>query len=107
MISLQVGGAGPRLANCCFEIELTLYTGQTEIVETTNDAGDGDDFLARERAALGDDADQFATPGDRVAKVEDDDDDLLGGGHTQNNATSEEFSGFESSFPAIDTQNEV
>lgn len=106
MISLQVGGAGPRMANCCLEIVLTIYIGQTEVVET-NDAGDGDDFLARERAALGDDADQFATPGDRVAMVEDADDDLLGGGQTQNNATSEEFSGFESSFPAIDTQNEV
>lgn len=74
----------------------------------TNGGGDSEDFLARERAILGDDADQFATPNDRAAVVEDADDDLLGGGdHQQTTAASEDISGFESSFPAIDTQNEV
>jgi hypothetical protein len=41
--------------------------------------------------------------------VEDGDDDLLGGGDTsfQANVGGEEISGFESSFPAIDTSNDV
>lgn len=78
--------------------------GQTEVVN--NDAADTDDFLARERAALGDDADQFATPNDQAATVEDD--DLLGGDdYVPQQGGSAEISGFESSFPAIDTQNEV
>lgn len=78
--------------------------GQTEVVN--NDAADADDFLARERAALGDDAAQFATPNDQAATVGDD--DLLGGDEfVPQQGASEEISGFESSFPAIDTQNEV
>ncbi|KAI7972001.1 hypothetical protein EIK77_003094 [Talaromyces pinophilus] len=78
--------------------------GQTEVVN--NNAADTDDFLARERAALGDDADQFATPNDQAATVEDD--DLLGGDdYVPQQGGSAEISGFESSFPAIDTQNEV
>lgn len=68
----------------------------------------GDDFLSRERALLGDDADQFASEGDKLATVEDGDDDLLGGDFGgQTSADSQEVSGFESSFPAIDTSNEV
>lgn len=63
----------------------------------------GDDFLAREKALLGDDADQFATGNDNAAFVEDGDDDLLGGGGNDN----EEVTEFESSFPAIDIRNEV
>jgi hypothetical protein len=85
---------------------LTNHAGQTDVVEA-NGSGDGDDFLARERAALGDDADQFVTAGDRAAVVEEDNDLLGGGSHVPNNATAAEISGFESSFPAIDTQNEV
>ncbi|GAM40739.1 hypothetical protein TCE0_039f13323 [Talaromyces pinophilus] len=78
--------------------------GQTEVVN--NNAADTDDFLARERAALGDDADQFATPNDQAATVEDD--DLLGGDdYVPQQGGSAEISGFESSFPAIDTQNEA
>ena len=50
---------------------------------------------------LGDDANQFATGHDNAAFVEDGDDDLLGGGG------GEEVTEFESSFPAIDTRNEV
>ena len=71
------------------------------------------DFLARERAALGDDAQQFTTAADNsatVADVDDDDDDLLGGGGpaATNGASSlgNDMGDFESSFPAVDTQNE-
>ena len=71
------------------------------------DAADADDFLSRERALLGDDADQFASENDRAATVEDGDDDLLGGGYSQAQTSGQEMSGFESSFPAIDTTNEV
>jgi hypothetical protein len=60
-----------------------------------------DDFLSREKALLGDDANQFATGNDNAAFVEDGDDDLLGGGG------GEEVTEFENSFPAIDTRNEV
>jgi hypothetical protein len=52
---------------------------------------------------LGDDANQFSTGHDNAAFVEDGDDDLLGGGGGGN----EEVTEFESSFPAIDTRNEV
>ncbi|CAI7660098.1 unnamed protein product, partial [Penicillium crustosum] len=54
--------------------------GQTEVadIQATTD----DDFLARERAVLGEDAEQFATSQDHVAgeNVGAGDDDLLGGG---------------------------
>ena len=72
--------------------------------------GDGahDDFLARERAALGDDADQF---GSAPTTLQAADDDLLGGGdggtYGGNQTGGEEISEFESSFPAMDTQNTV
>ena len=71
-----------------------------------------DDFLTRERAALGDDAAQFSTPRDNAgtsANVQDDDDDLLGGedSYGGDQTGSNEISSFESSFPAIDTRNEV
>ncbi len=66
----------------------------------------GDDFLSREKALLGDDADQFATGNDNAAYVEDGDDDLLGGGGGYSGG-NEEVTEFESSFPAIDTSNEV
>ncbi|PYH96792.1 clathrin light chain [Aspergillus ellipticus CBS 707.79] len=82
--------------------------GQTEVVET-NGASDENDFLARERAALGDDAEQFATPQDLVADEINNDDDLLGGADVApaaGGAEPQEIAGFESSFPALDTQNE-
>ncbi|KAJ5710378.1 hypothetical protein N7488_004534 [Penicillium malachiteum] len=79
--------------------------GQTEIVDTH--AGGDDDFLARERAALGEDAEQFATAHDHVAANEGGhgDDDLLGG---DDGAPAEEIGQFESAFPSVDadTQNE-
>jgi hypothetical protein len=81
----------------------TIFLGQTEIVE--NNGATEDDFLARERAALGEDADQFATPQDHVAAVGGGD-DLLGGG---DDIPAEELGQFESSFPSVETQaqNEV
>lgn len=73
--------------------------------EAQGDAGIvADDFLAREKALLGDDANQFSSGNDNAAFVEDGDDDLLGGG---GGGADEEVTEFESSFPAIDTQNEV
>jgi Clathrin light chain len=68
------------------------------------DGATGDDFLTREKALLGDDANQFATGHDNAAFVEDGDDDFLGGG---GGGGGEEVTEFESSFPAIDTRNEV
>jgi hypothetical protein len=67
-----------------------------------------DDFLARERAALGQDADQFATPQDHVGDDENINagNDLLGG---DDGEPAEEIGQFESSFPSMETQaqNEV
>ncbi|CZT48703.1 probable CLC1 Clathrin light chain [Rhynchosporium secalis] len=65
---------------------------------------EGNDFLSREKALLGDDADQFATGNDNSAYVEDGNDDLLGGGDM--GGGNEQVNEFESSFPSIDTQNE-
>ena len=95
-----------------------VHPGQTTVqgAATSTSADDSSDFLARERAALGDDAAQFASPGDNaatVADVEDDDDfdDLLdAGGQTNGNTGGEEMDmmgDFETSFPAVDTSNEA
>lgn len=70
-------------------------------MDMTGPAEDTSDFLARERALLGDDADQFASPADNA------DDDLLGGGETSQAPADDGMGGFESSFPSIDTGNEV
>jgi len=67
-------------------------------------ASSNDDFLSRERAALGDDATQFTSGNDNTAFVEDDDDDLLGGGGGNSGG---EVLQFQSSFPEIDTRNDV
>ncbi|KAL2047375.1 hypothetical protein N7G274_001396 [Stereocaulon virgatum] len=81
--------------------------GQTEPVTARIDGG-GDDFLSRERALLGDDAAQFASAGDNKATIEDGDGDLLGDGGNYGGelAGGEELAGFESSYPAVDTQNQ-
>lgn len=81
---------------------------QTDAKGTTgeSDAAAGDDFLARERAALGDDATQFTTSNDNAAFVEDDDDDLLGGGDSGAYGGND-MNDFQSSFPEINTINEV
>ena len=71
--------------------------------------GAGDDFLARERAALGDDAALFASSNDNTATLQDGADDLLGGegGYNEANQGKEEITEFESSYPAVNTQNNV
>lgn len=89
-----------------------MYIGQTEAVgngPALESAGVDEDFLARERAALGDDAAQFASAGDNAAMVEDADDDLLGGGPSYNGQQTgdDEITEFESSYPAVDSQNNV
>lgn len=58
---------------------------------------------------LGDDANLFSTSNDNSATVEDGDDDLLGGSDNYGGGQGggEEISEFESSFPAMDTRNEV
>jgi hypothetical protein len=71
--------------------------------------GEGSSFLDRERAALGEDAAQFASPHDTKLSttVEDaGDDDLLGGGNDDFHDAGE-MMGFESSFPEIDSTNDV
>lgn len=74
-------------------------------------SGAGDDFLIRERALLGDDAAQFASAHDNTATVENDEDDLLGGSYEGTYSSGqhggEGVAEFESSFPAIDTSNNV
>lgn len=65
---------------------------QTDIKNVSADPS-ADDFLAREKAILGDDADQFATSEDAAA-FGDASGDLLGGG---DNADST----FESQFPDL------
>ena len=91
--------------------------GQTEVRDNgVGDLGADDNFLARERAILGDDAAQFAGPGDHAgqATVEDGEEDLLGGDYSNGGATNgehhtggQDLTDFESSFPAIDTRNDV
>ena len=83
-----------------------ILSGATDVrdVPTSTDASS---FLDRERALLGEDADQFATPHDtRLTSVEDADDDLLGGGNYES-AGGAAMQEFESSFPDIDTTNDV
>lgn len=58
-----------------------------------------DDFLAREKAILGDDADNFATADDDALFQAGGDDDLLGGG--------DETAQFESQFPDLSAPNQV
>ena len=60
----------------------------------------GDDFLAREKALLGDDANQFTSTQDTAA-LGDASDDLLGGSGHNAQAT------FESQFPDITAQPQV
>ena len=70
----------------------------------------GEDFLSRERALLGDDADQFASSNDHAvtATAEDAEDDLLGESYDGTQAGGDDIGQFESSFPAVDnTRNEV
>ncbi|KAI9799971.1 MAG: hypothetical protein M1825_004342 [Sarcosagium campestre] len=93
-----------------------LSGGQTEAKNESNlslgEDSSKQDFLTREKAALGDDANQFAGSSDSFkpsATVEDGDDDLLGGNGDLiggNGTGGGEVSEFESSFPALDAGNE-
>ncbi len=71
--------------------------------------GAPDDFLTRERAALGDDAALFASSNDHAATVQDGEHDLLGDGGNCEEVKhgGEEITEFESSFPAVDSNNNV
>ncbi|KAI1771811.1 clathrin light chain [Hypoxylon cercidicola] len=68
---------------------------QTDIRDVASPSAD--DFLARERALLGDDATQFTTGNESAALADPSSEDLLGGA---------ESAQFESSFPDINTSNE-
>lgn len=72
-------------------VSLTFMTAQPEIKDPSADPN-ADDFLAREKAMLGDDANQFVTAQDASA-LDDNDDLLQGAGQPQ--AT------FESQFPDL------
>ncbi len=94
------------LTNTCTD---TLdQAGGGDGFDLIHDSADTNDFLERERAALGVDADQFGSFAGNVptVSVQDGDDDLIGGGG-QTNGASEDVMRFESSFPSIDTHNEV
>ncbi|KIW73460.1 hypothetical protein PV04_01576 [Phialophora macrospora] len=90
-----------------------IDAGETDI---RPDASGQGDFLERERALLGEDADLFNAGDNRpsAATVEDGDDDLLGGNDDFTSAPAQPSGGaaiddlddFESSFPAIDTRND-
>ncbi|CZT25179.1 related to CLC1 Clathrin light chain [Ramularia collo-cygni] len=90
--------------------------GQTEVADPTTSLSTDEpsDFLARERAALGEDAQQFTSSADQSATVadveDDDDDDLMGGGgdfSSSNNNNNDMMGDFESSYPSISTTNEA
>ncbi|KAL8404154.1 hypothetical protein RB594_009134 [Gaeumannomyces avenae] len=70
---------------------------QTDIKTSSEDPSAGD-FLAREKAILGEDANQFAT----VEDGGDDDDDLLGGGGGGDSGSAQ----FESQFPDLTSPGE-
>lgn len=92
-----------------------MLTSRTGDVEVHAEGAGGGDFLERERAALGEDADLFSSTDapKQSATVEDGDadDDLLGGDDfsapQQPSGNNDDLDGFESSFPAIDSQNDV
>lgn len=77
--------------------DIGLRAAQTNVQDPSVDPS-ADDFLAREKAILGDDADKFATVEDGDA-FDAGDDDLLGGGG--------ETSQFEQQFPDLSGPNEV
>jgi hypothetical protein len=79
---------------------LTLRPAQTDIKDTS-EVPSASNFLEREKAILGEDANQFATVED--AGVDDVDDDLLGGGVSSPGGNA----AFESQFPDITSPNAV
>jgi len=95
--SLEDFDSGGKLsARTAFGIALLTFVlaAQTDI-KTATETPSADDFLAREKALLGDDAEQFAEGGE---------DDLLGGGSTDNALGD---STFEAQFPDITSPTEV
>ena len=91
----------------------TLDSGIATDHSINKEAANGGDFLSREKALLGEDAEQFVTaddPSKASAALGGGDDDLLSGGEDAFPASASHqqgLSNFESSFPAIDTANEV
>lgn len=88
-------GGKLQIASRTIGSSLILLEAQTEINEASG-SPTADDFLAREKAILGDDAAQFADDGD---------DDLLGG--SSDPAPVGGDSTFESQFPDIQNATEV
>lgn len=96
-----------------------MGTSLTSTGQTETKGGDGaldliddhDDFLSRERAALGEDANQFSTPQNNIpsVSVQNGHADLLGDDDDspQRNGHNEDMNQFHSSFPSIDPRNEV
>ncbi|OLN97488.1 Clathrin light chain [Colletotrichum chlorophyti] len=76
---------------------------QTDIKDTGLDPS-ADDFLAREKALLGDDANQFTTSDDNAAFP--DDDDLLGGGGANSGNVVSDDATFASQFPDLANQTD-
>lgn len=79
---------------------IRLPAVQTDVKDPSAEPS-ADDFLAREKALLGDDADQFKTNQD-AAPVGGANDDLLGGGADANAQST-----FESQFPDITAEQPV
>lgn len=79
------------------DITISTSQAQTDVQDPTAEPS-ADDFLAREKAILGDDADKFATAEDAPFE-----DDLLGGGGDGGDETA----AFESQFPDISGPTEV
>lgn len=111
--SLEEFGDSESSNHYIIEPQLTLAS-QAQTAPKSNGATNGeidgdDDFLARERALLGDDANQFASSNDHKVSAADDEFDLLGGDSAPagGQQASDSIGQFESSFPAVDTQNNV
>lgn len=77
---------------------------QTDIQNSSADPS-ADDFLAREKAILGDDADNFATADDSAA-FQTSEDDLMGGGDLLGGG-GDETAQFEQQFPDLSGPNEA
>ncbi|KAI9716390.1 MAG: hypothetical protein M1828_000379 [Chrysothrix sp. TS-e1954] len=71
-----------------------------DLLDGGNDTGD---FLSRERAALGADADQFSMAQDGAPFIQSNDVDLMGEGRT--NGTSDEMNKFQNSYPPVSSRN--
>lgn len=114
---IDAGNTMSTLSTSCRQSpRLTPQPGTTEVkgdaeFGALQASAEPSDFLSRERALLGDDADQFSSANDNSATVQDADDDLLGGSADYNSApiiqSGNDMGDFESSFPTIDTNNDV